>query len=188
MPSIRRRWRQVQCPGQARHERVQAIALALEGLSFVLGIPAKVVEHADVFAVLEPEALGCRVVTGAELQIDVADSADVLGDQAVQRLALLAADGDGGGGRRAPFGRGTETGLLMPRWGQRQYRLSRIEVSASVPRARAFQRARGTYLRIQRGPNVTRLRQESDAESTGMVQVSPWRVKLPVCRSVREWS
>ena len=73
----------------------------------------------------------------------------MLRHQPVKRLTLLAADRDGGARCRAPFVRAAKLATMLPRRGYGEYRLSCIEVQASVPAPGRYSAAGALYLVVE---------------------------------------
>ena len=76
----------------------------LERLAVVLRLPADVGQQAEVFAELDAEPLGRgEVPVLLQRDPDVADRAEVVADQLVETVALIAVDRGGDAGHGAPF-------------------------------------------------------------------------------------
>jgi len=86
-----------------RHRQLEALAIVVSG-------PADVGQQAEVFAVLDAEALGrCEVPAPAEGDPKILDAVEVMADQFVEAVALVAADRRGDAGPWCPpSGQGTE--------------------------------------------------------------------------------
>jgi hypothetical protein len=133
-------------------------------------LPADVGQQAEVFAELDPELLGFgEVLLLLQCVPKIAHRAEVIADQLVEPVALVAVDRRGDFGHGAPpSGRGTEEPPFsraadLPEQPKCSGRIGRASKDvSSVPGPGAFERRRGRY--VLRSATVPLLAHESESE------------------------
>src|SRR6185295_1026538 len=118
----------------------------VEGVAVVLAAPADVLQQAEVFAELDAEAFGGgEVLSLLQGDPEVAHGAEVVADQLVEAVSLVAVDRAGGAGHGAlPSGEGTgELPVMPPCVGMASTVSLASKALSSVPGPGAFHRRRG---------------------------------------------